>query len=124
MNYSFTPADYSDLSKNNNIFVKLHYPESAWGEEITIYIHERPTGYGFDAVDFYGNEILISPESCTQPLALEEVIRMIETLEAEEGLDATGNLALTVSGIPEAESPYYPELKKFFAEKRKQFGLP
>ncbi|MGY6559113.1 MAG: UDP-glucuronosyltransferase [Nitritalea sp.] len=124
MNYNFAPTQYTDLSRNNNVFIKLHYPESAWGEEITVYIHERAAGYTFDAVDFYGNEITLNPESCTQPLSLADVIRMVETLEAVEGLDATGNLALTLSGIPEAESPYYPELKNFFAEKRKQFGLP
>ena len=34
-----------------------------------------------------------------------------------------GNIPLVLDGIPEAESEFYPDLKKYFEEKRRSFGL-
>jgi hypothetical protein len=47
---------------------------------------------------------------------------MIETMEPEQG-STQGNVALTHSGIPQAESLIYPELKKYFLDKREFYGL-
>jgi hypothetical protein len=47
---------------------------------------------------------------------------MIETMETDWD-SASGNMGLTLLGIPEVESKYYPDLKKYFSEKRKGFGL-
>lgn len=75
-----------------------------------------------EAVDFYGNDLKLNPESSTETLSLQELIFMIETMEPEEEF-SQGNVALTLSGIPQAESLMYPELKKYFTDKRKFYGL-
>ena len=76
----------------------------------------------YEAVDFYGNDIKLNPEKSKDFLSLQELILMIETMEPEQE-STQGNVALTLSGIPQAESLIYPELKKYFADKRKFYGL-
>lgn len=122
INYDFRPERYFDGTGPNTMLVKLLYPESQWGEEISIYANVIDGTYYFEAVDFYGNEIKLSPASSKMPLTLQEMIFLIETMDVKPE-EAQGNISLTLSGIPEAESLIYPELEVYFTEKRKYYGL-
>ena len=122
INYDYKPQNYSDGLSPNVLLVKLIYPESQWGEEISIYANVMDGEFYFEAIDFYGNEIKLKPEKSKEILSLQELIMMIETMEPEQE-PALGNLTLTLSGIPKAESLVYPELKKYFSDKRKSYGL-
>ncbi|WP_317174867.1 UDP-glucuronosyltransferase [Pararhodonellum marinum] len=102
--------------------MKLKYPESQWGEELSLYANALDGWIHFEVVDFYGNEYIINPEKVKTPLTLEEVILLIECLEVDR-TGSHGNMQGTLYGIPEAESLIYPELKQYFEEKRKGFGL-
>jgi len=122
INFDFTPQNYFDGLSPNALLVKLVYPESQWGEEISIYANVMDGEIYYEAVDFYGNDIKLNPEKSREFLSLQELILMIETMEPEQG-SSQGNVALTLSGIPLAESLIYPELKKYFLDKRKFYGL-
>lgn len=122
INYDFKPQSYFEGLSPNALLVKLTYPESQWGEEISIYANVMDGKIYYEAVDFYGNDLKLNPESSTETLSLQELIFMIETMEPEEEF-SQGNVALTLSGIPQAESLMYPELKKYFTDKRKFYGL-
>lgn len=122
INYDYKPQNYSDGLSHNTLLVKLTYPESQWGEEISIYANVMDGEFYFEAIDFYGNEIKLNPEKSKEFLSLQELILMIETMEPNQE-PAQGNLTLTLSGIPQAESLLYPDLKKYFSDKRKSFGL-
>lgn len=122
LNYDFKPQSYFEGLSTNTLLVKLIYPESQWGEEISIYANLMDGEIHYEAVDFYGNEIKLNPEKSTVTLSLQELIIMVETMEPGEEF-SQGNIALTLSGIPQAESLLYPDLKKYFAEKRISFGL-
>ncbi|PRY89537.1 UDP-glucuronosyltransferase [Mongoliibacter ruber] len=122
INFDFRPERYFDGTGPNAMLVKLLYPESQWGEEISIYANVMDGTYYFEAVDFYGNEINLNPASSKLPLTLQEIIIMIETMDINPE-QAQGNIALTLSGIPEAESSVYPDLEAYFSEKRKTYGL-
>jgi len=101
---------------------RLHYPESTWGEQISIYAHDLDQKIQFEAVDFYGNEYLLYPSSSEEPLSLEDLIYLIEGMQLNQ--DAfEGNMELVLDGFPETESDWYPELKNYFDAKRKQVGL-
>ncbi|WP_373495656.1 UDP-glucuronosyltransferase [Aquiflexum sp.] len=122
LNYDFKPHSYFDGPLPNALLVKLIYPESQWGEEISIYANVMDGKIYYEAVDFYGNDIKLNPKKSKETLSLQEIILMIETMEPELE-SAQGNVALTLSGIPQAESLVYPELKKYFSDKRMAFGL-
>jgi hypothetical protein len=122
IDFDFRPDSYFDGTGPSSLLVNLTYPESQWGDEINIYCTVLDGEYQFEAIDFYGNEIELKPEKTDQPLSLQEIIFLIETMEVKNK-NAQGNIELTLSGIPEAESKYYPDLGKYFEEKRKTFGL-
>jgi hypothetical protein len=122
MDYNFRPETYFDGIGQSILLAKLHYPESQWGEEICIFTNVIDGIYHYEAVDFYGNEILLKPIKSENTLSLQELIFMVETMETKPE-DALGNIELTISGIPEASSNIYPELERYFIEKRKMYGL-
>lgn len=122
IDFNFRPETYFDGTGPTALLVKLTYPESQWGEEINIYTNVIDGEFHFEAIDFYGNELMLSPEKSKKPLSLQEVIFMIETMEANP-THPQGNIELTLCGIPEAQSNFYPDLEKYFLEKRKNFGL-
>ncbi|MCH7414027.1 UDP-glucuronosyltransferase [Belliella sp. R4-6] len=122
INFNYRPESYFNGTGPNTLICKLSYPESQWGEEISIYANILDGEYYFEAVDFYGNEINLNPEKCNQPLTLQELIFMIETMDVDPK-SAQGNIELTLSGIPTAESMLYNHLEAYFAEKRKTFGM-
>jgi len=122
IDYNFRPETYFDGTGHNVLLAKLLYPESQWGEEISIFTNVIDGKYHYEAVDFYGNEIMLTPVISKNTLSLQELIFMIETMETKPE-DALGNIEMTVSGIPEAVSNLYPKLEKYFFEKRKLYGL-
>jgi len=122
INFDFRPATYFDGTGPNALLCKLHYPESQWGEEISIYVNILDGKYQYEAVDYYGNDINLYPETVERTLNLQELILLIETMDVDPTL-AQGNAALTIDGIPEAESEFYPQLSTYYTEKRKTFGL-
>ncbi|SEG25637.1 UDP-glucuronosyltransferase [Algoriphagus boritolerans] len=120
--FKFQPESYFSEETNSVLLVRLHYPESTWGEQISIYAHFLEGKINFEVIDFYGNDYLVYPSSCWEPLTFEDLVYLIEGMQVNQDLN-DGNLALVLDGIPEAESEFYPELKKYFDEKRKSFGL-
>ncbi|MFD2035114.1 UDP-glucuronosyltransferase [Belliella marina] len=122
INFNYRPESYFNGTGPNTLVCKLSYPESQWGEEISIYANVLDSEYYYEAVDFYGNEIKLNPEKSKQPLTLQELIFMVETMDVDPKT-AQGNIELTLSGIPMAESLLYNHLEAYFAEKRKNFGM-
>jgi len=122
MDFLFQPSTFFSEENTSVLLVRLHYPESTWGEQISIYAHENEGKIHYEAVDFYGNDYLLYPSSSSEPLQLEELIWLIEGMQVNQ--DSNPNpMALVLDGIPEAESSFYPQLSQYFEEKRKQFGL-
>lgn len=120
--FKFQPETYFSEETTSVLLVRLHYPESTWGEQISLYAHLLERKIQFEAVDFYGNDFLLYPSSTWEPLTFEEMIYLIEGMQLnQDGLE--GTIELVLDGIPEAESEFYPQLKKYFDEKRKSFGL-
>lgn len=124
IDFEFAPEAYfEDGQELVASLVRLRYPESTWGDEITIEVYQDLVGnYAFEAMDFYGNSYKLNPETSTTPLTLAEVIVMIEGMMLDDS-DISGNMSLTLIGIPEAESSYYPMLASYFQEKRNRLGL-
>ncbi|MDO9551568.1 UDP-glucuronosyltransferase [Rhodonellum sp.] len=122
INFDYQPSTYFDGTGPSALLVKLTYPESQWGEEISIFANTVDGEILFEAVDFYGNDFKIVPEKYSQTLSLQALIIMIETMDVAPDL-AQGNVEWTLAGIPEAESLLYPDLKAYFNEKRRSFGL-
>jgi hypothetical protein len=122
IDFKFQPTSYFPEGTSSNLLAKLHYPESIWGEQISIYAHSQDGKILFEAVDFYGNDYLFYPSSCLEPLSLEDFIYLIEGMQLNQDT-REGSMDLVLDGIPEAESGVYPRLKKYFEEKRKTFGL-
>jgi len=122
IDFDFRPTTYFDGTGPSSLLARLSYPESQWGEEISIYASTLDGVIYFEVIDFYGNDFRTNPESSTKPLSLQEFIYLIETLENVDGTEE-GNVKLTLMGIPEVESTVYPELKKYFMDKRKTFGI-
>lgn len=122
INFDYQPPTYFDGTGPSALLVKLTYPESQWGEEISIFANTVDGEILFEAVDFYGNDFKIVPEKYGETLSLQALIMMIETMEVDPDL-AQGNVEWTLAGIPEAESMLYPDLKTYFNEKRRSFGL-
>lgn len=118
----FQPLSYGEPTGQPIMIARLHYPESQWGEDISIFAMPAKEGFFFEASDFYGNDIALEPSVSAQPLLLKEMIRMIETMRpADEHF--SGNLELTLMGIPEVASEFYPGLGDYFLAKRKRLGL-
>lgn len=122
IDFDYTPASYFDGTGPSALIAKLTYPESQWGEEISLYAAPLDGEIYFEVVDFYGNDYKLNPEKSDHPLSLQEIIFMIETLEVSKNGEQ-GNVNITLLGIPEAESLAYPQLKEYFIEKRKNFGM-
>lgn len=120
--FKFRPDSYFSEEHNSVLLVKLHYPESTWGEQISIYAHFQEGKITFEAVDFYGNDYLLYPSFSWEPLTLEDVIYLIEGMQLNQD-EIDGALPLVLDGIPEVESDFYPQLQGYFSEKRKNFGL-
>lgn len=122
IDFDYRPESYFDGTGPSALLAKINYPESQWGEELSIYAFPLDGVIYYEVVDFYGNDFKTNPESSKEPLSLQEIIYLIETLENGEA-SVEGNIQLTLMGIPEAESTVYPELKKYFIDKRKTFGI-
>jgi hypothetical protein len=118
----YRPQSYFEEEETSVVLVRLSFPESQWGEVISIYANYLEGEIHYEAVDFYGNDIHLHPLKSFEPLSTKELINMIETMETDWD-SASGNMGLTLLGIPEVESKYYPDLKEYFWEKRKGFGL-
>lgn len=122
IDFDYSPRSYFDGTGPSALIVKLSYPESQWGEEISIYAAPLDGKIYYEVVDFYGNDFNVKPEKSDQPLTLQELIFLIETLEVVPSGDK-GEMNLTLAGIPEAKSILYPQLASYFREKRKNFGM-
>ncbi|WP_026950740.1 hypothetical protein [Algoriphagus mannitolivorans] len=120
--FKFRPESYFSDGVTSILLVRLNFPESQWGEQISIYAHQLDGKIHYEVVDFYGNEYVLYPGSSWEPLSFDELTYLIEGMQVNQDLQE-GNMAMVLDGIPEAESPFYPELKKYFEEKRKNFGL-
>jgi hypothetical protein len=120
--FKFQPESYFSQETNSVLLVRLQYPESTWGEQISIYAHFLEGKITFEVIDFYGNEYMVYPVSTWEPLTFEDLIYLIEGMQVNQD-SSEGNIPLVLDGIPEAESDFYPALKKYFEEKRKSFGL-
>jgi hypothetical protein len=120
--FKFKPETYFGGENTSVLLVRLRFPESTWGEQISIYAHLIEGKIQFEVVDFYGNDYVLYPGSTWEPLSMEELIYLIEGMQVNTDLQE-GNMPLVLDGIPEAESVFYPELESFFLEKRKSFGL-
>lgn len=121
VDFNFAPDTYFNGTGPSALIVKLTYPESTWGEEISLYATTVDGIIYFEAVDFYGNEFSMNPDHSQKPLTLQELIVLIERLEVQPGT-GLGHVDVTLSGIPTATSNLYPQLEAFFAGKRKHFG--
>ncbi len=122
MDFQFRPPTYFSEGVTSVLLVRLHYPESTWGEQISIYGHAVDQKIHFEAVDFYGNDYLLYPSTSEEPLSLEELIYLIEGMQLNQDR-LEGNMELVLDGFPETTSDWYPQLKSYFEEKRKQVGL-
>lgn len=120
--FKFRPQTYFPNDQTSVLLIRLHYPESTWGEQISIYAHFLEGKIQFEAVDFYGNDYILYPSSTWEPLNLEDIIYLVETMQLNQDT-LEGNMPLVLDGIPEVESEFYPQLKEYFADKRKNFGL-
>ena len=122
IDFKFRPESYFKADNTSVLLVKLSYPESKWGEQLSIYAHWLDLKIQFEAVDFYGNEYLIYPSSVEEELTLEDLIFLLEGIQVNTD-QLEGGMELILDGIPIAESSFYPELEKYFEEKRTSFGL-
>ncbi len=120
--FKFTPQTYFEEGVNSVLLVKLQYPESQWGEQISIYAHFIENKIQFEAVDFYGNDFMLYPSSSFEPLNFDELVYMLEGIQVNQDT-SQGNIEITLYGIPQAESKFYPEIEKYFEEKRENAGL-
>ena len=122
IDFEYSPSNYFDGTGPSALVAKLAYPESQWGDEISIYATPLDGEIYFEAVDFYGNEYSLTPEKSTKPLTLQEIIIMIETIDVFLNGEQ-GKIQITLMGIPNVESLAYPQLQEYFTEKRKNFGF-
>ncbi|MBB6326350.1 hypothetical protein FHS59_001978 [Algoriphagus iocasae] len=120
--FKFTPESYFENEVTSVLLVKLQYPESQWGEQISIYAHSIEGKIQFEAVDFYGNEFILYPSSSFEPLSFEDLVYMLEGIQVNQD-EVEGNVEFTLYGVPAAESSFYPEVEKYFDEKRESAGL-
>lgn len=120
--FKFTPETYFKDGVTSVLLVKLQFPESQWGEQISIYAHFVENKIQFEAVDFYGNDFILYPSSSFEPLNFDDLVYMLEGIQVNQDMNE-GNIEITLYGIPEAESSFYPEIEKYFDEKRENAGL-
>lgn len=120
--FNYQPETYFRDETTSVLLVRLQYPESTWGEQISIYAHNLEGKIQFEVVDFYGTDYLLYPSSSWEPLSFEDIIYLIEGMQVNRDT-FEGNIELVLDGIPEVDSDFYPQLKKYFEEKRKSFGL-
>jgi len=122
IDFKYRPLSYFTKDTSSVLLVKIRYPESKWGEQISLYAHWLEGKVQYEAIDFYGNEYMLYPSSSLEELTLEELIYLIEgmVINTDENM---GNMELILDGIPEAESDFYPDLQTYFNEKRGNFGL-
>ena len=122
IDFKFRPESYFTRETTSVLLVKMNYPESQWGEQISIYAHWLEGKVQLEAVDFYGNDYMLYPSSSFEALTMEDMVYLLEGMQVNT--DAMeGNMELILDGIPEVESDFYPELGKYFEEKRKNLGL-
>ncbi|MCE7056365.1 UDP-glucuronosyltransferase [Algoriphagus sp. AGSA1] len=122
IDFKFHPESYFTDETTSVLLVKLSYPESQWGEQISIYAHSLDGKIQFEAVDFYGNDYILYPSWSYEVLSMEDLIYLLEAMQVNT--DAMeGNMELILDGIPEVESDFYPGLGEYFEEKRKNVGL-
>ena len=121
-NFDFRPESYFLTESTSVLLVKLTFPESQWGEQISIYAHFLDRKIEYEALDFYGNDFMLYPRVSEEPLTFEDMVYQIESMVVNTD-QIEGNPDLTLNGIPEAESTFYPELKNYFKEKRGNFDL-
>jgi hypothetical protein len=122
IDFKFRPSHFFTEETTSVQLVRLHYPESTWGEQISLYAHWVEGKIQYEAVDFYGNDYIIYPGSSWEPLNLEDMIYLIEGMQLNTDTHDS-SMELVLDGIPQAESTYYPQLKQYFLEKRKNYGL-
>lgn len=120
--FKFTPETYFQEDTTSVLLVRMQYPESQWGEQISIYAHWIEGKIQFEAVDFYGNDFMLFPSSSFEPLNFEDLVYLLEGIQVNQDSNE-GNIEMTLYGIPKAESAFYPELEKYFEEKRENAGL-
>lgn len=123
IDFDFRPETYFDGTGPSTLLAKLYYPESTWGDEISLYATSIDGEILYEAIDFYGNDFILHPEKSVRPFSLQELIVLIERLEVQPG-DERGHIDQTLLGIPKAKSNIYVSLEAFFEGKRKHFGLP
>ncbi len=123
IDFDFRPANYFDGTGPGALLVKLSYPESQWGDQISLYANALDGYIYFEAVDFYGNDYKLDPQKVKRPLNLQEMVLLIERLELNTPKEGIGSMNTTLAGIPKAESNIYPQLGQYFEEKRKHFGF-
>lgn len=122
IDFKFRPGNYFIGDVTSVLLVKLHFPESKWGEQISIYAHSIDHKIVFEAVDFYGNDYMLYPSSSLETLSMEEVVDMLEGMQLNRD-HPEGNMLLTLDGFPEAKSVFYPDLQDYYLEKRTALGL-
>ncbi len=122
IDFKFRPESYFTGESTSVLLVRLSYPESKWGEQLSIYAHQIEGKIQFEAIDFYGNDYLIYPSSVDEELMLEELIYLLEGIQLNRDQEE-GGMELILDGVPLAESSFYPDLEKYFKEKRKNYGL-
>ncbi|QYH40365.1 UDP-glucuronosyltransferase [Algoriphagus sp. NBT04N3] len=122
IDFKFQPSTYFSEEVSSVLLVKLHYPESTWGEQISIYAHQMDFKIHLEAVDFYGNDYMLYPSKIEEPFNLEDLIYLIEGMQVNQD-ELDGKMELVLDGVPEASSAFYPELERYFEEKRRSFGL-
>src|SRR5690606_38575388 len=121
IDFNYRPTSYFDGTGPTSLIAKLSYPESQWGEALSLYATPIDGEIHFEMVDFYGNDYSLHPATSRPPLSLEEISVLIEALGVpEEGMQRRANPSL--AGIPEAESWVYPQLKDCLQQKRKACG--
>ncbi|GMQ25611.1 hypothetical protein Aoki45_22930 [Algoriphagus sp. oki45] len=120
--FKFQPETYFSEETTSVLLIRISFPESTWGEQISIYAHQGQGKITYEAVDFYGSEYLLIPSSSFEPLTFDDAVYLVEGMQLHPEQEESG-MQLVLDGIPEAESIFYPEMKRYFAEKRKNFGL-
>ncbi len=122
INFKFRPETYFSEEITSVLLVKLNFPESKWGEQLSIYAHSNAHRINLEAVDFYGNDYILYPSTIDEPLSLEDLVYLLEGIQLNKD-DIQGGMELILDGVPLAVSPFYPELEIYFEEKRKSYGL-
>lgn len=120
--FKFQPDTYFSEDTTSVLLIRISYPESSWGEQISIYAHQGSGKITYEAVDFYGNEYLLFPSSSFEPLTFDDAVYLVEGMQLHPE-QKESNMQFVLDGVPEAESAFYPEMERYFAEKRKNFGL-